>query len=136
MLILCLNDNILQEELHYIKTCFTVIKGYPKSLLKQSFDCLTASNKNYNNHSKNKNSNNTNINHLSDKTVHTLKLQTLCLQINILPLKEANLLQIYCKFFNHTRTFLVTLPSFTFYFLYFLSYLFTFPINTCHIFVS
>ena len=37
---------------------------------------IEASNKNYNNHIKNKNSNNTNVNYLSDKTVHTLKLQT------------------------------------------------------------
>lgn len=42
--------------------------------------------------------------------------ETLRLQINLLPLKEADLLQIYLKFFNHTRTFLVTLPSLTFHF--------------------
>ena len=67
-----LNDNILQEELHHIETCFDVISGYPEWLLKQTFEFPRTSNKNYKNHIKNKN-NNTNKNNSADKTVHTIK---------------------------------------------------------------
>ena len=43
------NDNLLQEELHHTEeTCFTEINGYPKCLLKQTFDSFTTSDKNYN----------------------------------------------------------------------------------------
>ena len=69
----CLNDNLLQEELHHIKKCFTEINGYPKWLLKQTSDSFKTSNKNYNNKI-NKKNNDTNINNLSDKIAHTLKL--------------------------------------------------------------
>ena len=34
----CSNDNLLQEELHHIETCFTEFNGYPKWLLKQTLD--------------------------------------------------------------------------------------------------
>lgn len=27
---ICLNDNLLQEKLRHIETCFTEIKGYPR----------------------------------------------------------------------------------------------------------
>ena len=71
----CLNDNLLQEELHHIKKCFTEINGYPKWLLKKkTIDSFKTSNKNYNNKINNKNNNDKNINNLSDKIVHTLKL--------------------------------------------------------------
>ena len=32
----CSNDYLLQEELNYIKKCFTEINGYPKWLLKKT----------------------------------------------------------------------------------------------------
>ena len=70
----CSNDNLLQEELHHIKKCFTEINGYPKWLVKQTLDSFKISNKNYNNKINNKNNNDTNLNNLSNKIVHTLKL--------------------------------------------------------------
>ena len=36
----CSNDNLLQETLHHIETCFTEINGYPKCLLKQNLILL------------------------------------------------------------------------------------------------
>ena len=67
------NDNLLQEELHHIETCFTEFNGYPKWLLKQTLDSYK-NNKNQNNSINNENHNDTNLNRLSDKIVHTLKL--------------------------------------------------------------
>ena len=69
----CLNDNLLQEELHHIEKCFTEINGYPKWLLKQTPDSFKTTSKEYNNKI-NKNNSNMNINNYSDKIVHTLKL--------------------------------------------------------------
>ena len=40
-----LNDNLLQEELHYIEMYFTEINGYPKWLLKQTLHSFKTSNK-------------------------------------------------------------------------------------------
>ena len=69
----CLNDNLLQEELHHIEKCFTEINGYPKWLLKQTPDSFKTTSKEYNNKI-NKNNSNMNINNYSDNIVHTLKL--------------------------------------------------------------
>ena len=69
-----LNDNLLQEELHYIETRFTELNGYPKWLLKQKLDAFKNNNKNHSNNINNENQNDTNLNRLSDKIVHTLKL--------------------------------------------------------------
>ena len=42
----CWNDNNhLQEKLHLIEMCFTEINGYPKFLLKQTFDSFETSEK-------------------------------------------------------------------------------------------
>ena len=68
----CLNDNLLQEELHHIEKCFTEINGYPKWLPKQTPDSFKTTSKEYN--KINKNNSNMNINNYSDKIVHTLKL--------------------------------------------------------------
>ena len=70
----CLNDNVLQEELHHIETCFTEFNSYPKWLLKQTLDYFGNNNKNDNKNINNENRNDTNLNRLSDKIVHTLKL--------------------------------------------------------------
>ena len=70
----CSNDNLLQEELHHIETCFTEFNGYPKWLLKQTLDSFENNNKNHNNSINNENHNDTNLNKLSDKIVNTLKL--------------------------------------------------------------
>ena len=64
----------MQEELHHTEKCFLKINGYPKWLLKQTFDSFKTSNKIYNDNINNKNNSNTNTNNLSDKIVHTLKL--------------------------------------------------------------
>ena len=69
----CLNDNLLQEELHYIEKCFTEINVFPKWLLKQTLDSFKTTSKEYNNKI-NKNNSHMNINNYSDKIVHTLKL--------------------------------------------------------------
>ena len=70
----CSNDNLLQEELCHIETCFTEFNGYPKWLSKQTLDSFKNNNKNHSNNINNENHNNTNLNRLSDKIVHTLKL--------------------------------------------------------------
>lgn len=41
----CWNDNRLQEKLHFIYMCLTEINGYPKFLLKQTFDSFETSEK-------------------------------------------------------------------------------------------
>ena len=68
----CSKDNIFQEELHHIETCFTEFNGYPKWLLKQTLDSFENNskirNKNINNH------NDTNLNRLFDKILDTLEL--------------------------------------------------------------
>ena len=43
-----MHDNLFQKELHYVETCFTEINGYPKWLLKQTFDSFITTNKNNN----------------------------------------------------------------------------------------
>ena len=73
---LCSNDNLLQEELHHIEKCFTEINSYPKWLLKQTLDSFKTSSKEYNNKINSKNNNDMNLNNLSDKIVHTLKVQS------------------------------------------------------------
>ena len=39
------DNNRLQEKLHLIEMCFTEINGYPKFLLKQTFDSFETSEK-------------------------------------------------------------------------------------------
>lgn len=51
----------------------TITHGYPKWLLKKTFDSYKTSYKNYNNNIYNKNNSDTNINNLYDKIVHNLK---------------------------------------------------------------
>ena len=41
----CSNDNLLQEELHNMETCFTEFNGYQKWLVKQTLDSFENINK-------------------------------------------------------------------------------------------
>ena len=66
----CSNDNLLREELHHIEKSFTEFNGYPKWLLKKTFDSFENNNKNHNKIINNENNNDKNLNRLSDKIVH------------------------------------------------------------------
>ena len=72
--LVCSNDNLFQQELHHIETCFTELNDYPKWLLRQTLDSFENNDKNHNNNISNENHNDANLNMLSDKILHILKL--------------------------------------------------------------
>lgn len=67
---ICSNDKLLKEELIHLEKCFAEVNGYPKWLLKQTFDSF-----NNNNNNRNDNINNiVNENNSENRKIHTLKL--------------------------------------------------------------
>ena len=67
---ICSNDKLLKKELDHLEKCFTKVNGYPKWLLKQTFESFS---KEENNNTTNTD-NDINENNSNDKIIHTLKL--------------------------------------------------------------